>query len=88
LTNKEFDRSLNDLKKQKNTKNDKKTAKKNKGNGFILSIKEEEVKKSRNYILKQKHIDFVDSVARRTQRDKSEIVQIALEYLEENIEID
>jgi len=88
LTNKEFDRSLSDLKKQKGTKSDKDNQKKINSNSIKITRKKENEKKSRNYILKQKHIDFVDRVARRTQRDKSEIVQIALEYLEENIELD
>ena len=88
MTNKEFDRSLSDLKKQKGTKSDNDSQKKIKSNSIKITRKKENEKKSRNYILKQKHIDFVDRVARRTQRDKSEIVQIALEYLEENIELD
>ena len=88
MTNKEFDRSLSDLKKQKGTKSDKDNQKKINSNSIKITRKKENEKKSRNYILKQKHIDFVDRVARRTQRDKSEIVQIALEYLEENIELD
>ena len=88
MTNKEFDRSLSDLKKQKGTKSDKDNQKKINSNSIKITRKENNEKKSRNYILKQRHIDFVDRVARRTQRDKSEIVQIALEYLEENIELD
>ena len=88
MTNKEFDRSLSDLKKQKGTKSDNDSQKKINSNSIKITRKKENEKKSRNYILKQKHIDFVDRVARRTQRDKSEIVQIALEYLEENIELD
>lgn len=86
MSNKEFDRSLENLKKQADPKMKKQEEKENQESRLTLKRKEKKKKISRNYVLKQKHIDFIDRAARKTQRNKSEIVQIALEYLEENIE--
>lgn len=86
MSNKEFNRSLDNLKKQAST-NSAENGKK-RDNNITLTRKKEEEKISRNYILKQEHIDFIDRAARRTGREKSEIVRIALEYLEENIDFE
>lgn len=87
MTNKEFDRSLGNLKKQTST-NIADDNEKKEDNGLTLTRKEEEKKISRNYILKQDHINFIDRAARKTGREKSEIVRIALEYLEKNIDFE
>lgn len=86
-----FEKSLDELKKhtseQKENNKDEDSEKKSKKNVIKISKKEEEEKVSRNYVLKKKHVRIIDRLSKRTQRDKSEIVQIAIEYLAENVEV-
>lgn len=86
-----FEKSLDELKKhtseQKENNKDEDSEKKSKKNVIKISKKVEDKKVSRNYVLKKKHIRIIDRLSKRTQRDKSEIVQIAIEYLAENVEV-
>jgi hypothetical protein len=86
-------------KKNKVNKNTSASTSKNKSNNnskvdrdststkLVLESERKEEKIYRGFYFEQKQIDAIDRLARSTGKDKSEIVRIAIDFLEENVEV-
>ena len=70
-------KSDNDIKVESNSTSTK----------LVLESERKEEKVYRGFYFEQKQIDAIDRLARSTGKDKSEIVRIAIDFLEENVEV-
>ena len=58
----------------------------NVNNGITIPSKEEENKSlKRTFYIDKEYDDFLNLAARKTNRNKSEIVEIAIDYLKDNV---
>jgi hypothetical protein len=67
--------------------NDSESKKDSTGNKLVLESERKEEKVYRGFYFEQKQIDAIDRLARITGKDKSEIVRIAIDFLEDNVEV-
>lgn len=73
------------------SKNESNTTSNDKSNSnntkLVLESERKKEKIYRGFYLEQKQIDAIDRLARSTGKDKSEIIRIAIDFLEENVEV-